>query len=76
MGSYAEVDYNHTLCPLQSRIQHLYHGQTYARVNFSPQSGTMNFASAVPVPSRADSFTFQEDRLQKIVKPEDWGTCR
>ncbi len=29
MGPYAEVDYNVTLCPLQSRLQHIYHGQPY-----------------------------------------------
>ncbi len=28
---YAGVDYNLTLCPLQSRLQHTYHGQLYAR---------------------------------------------
>ncbi len=27
MGPYAGVDYNFTLCPLQSRLQHIYHGQ-------------------------------------------------
>ncbi len=33
MGPYAVVDYNLTLCPLQSRLQHIYHGQPYARVD-------------------------------------------
>jgi hypothetical protein len=27
MGPYAEVDYILTLCPLQSRLQHIYYGQ-------------------------------------------------
>jgi hypothetical protein len=46
MGPYAGVDSNLTLCPLQSRLQHIfYHGQPYARVDFIPQSGTMDFAS-------------------------------
>ncbi len=31
------VDYNLTLCPFQSRLQHIYHGQPYARVDFIPQ---------------------------------------
>jgi hypothetical protein len=31
MGPY---DYNLTLCPLQSRLQHIDHKQTYARVDF------------------------------------------
>jgi hypothetical protein len=57
MGSYAGVDYNHTLCPLQIRIQHLYHGKTYARVDFIPQSGTMNspqlcLLRLIPSPSK------------------------
>ncbi len=36
MGPYAGVDYNLTLCPLQSRLQHIYHGQPYARVDLNP----------------------------------------
>jgi hypothetical protein len=40
-----EVDYNITLCPLQSRLHHIYHGQPYARVDFIPQSGTFDLAS-------------------------------
>ncbi len=37
-GTYAGVDYNLTLCPVQSRLQHIYHehGQPYARVNLNP----------------------------------------
>ncbi len=55
MGPHAGVDYNLTLCPLQSRPQHIYHGQPYARVDLNPtpeprvdfisQSGTLNLAS-------------------------------
>ncbi len=26
-----------TLCPLQSRLQHIYHGQPYARVDLNPR---------------------------------------
>jgi hypothetical protein len=29
MGDYAKVDYNLTLCPLQSLLQHIYHRQPY-----------------------------------------------
>ncbi len=36
MRPYAGVDYNLTLCPLQSRLQHIYHGQTYARIDLNP----------------------------------------
>jgi hypothetical protein len=38
---YAGVDYKHTLCPLQSRLQHMYHVivQPYARVNCSSSQG-------------------------------------
>jgi hypothetical protein len=50
MGPYAGVDYNLTFCPLQSRLQHIYHGQLYNalvdylcyRVDFIPQSGTLD----------------------------------
>ncbi len=35
MGPYAGVGYNLTLCPLQSRLQHIYHGQPYARVDLT-----------------------------------------
>jgi hypothetical protein len=33
MGPYAGADYNLTFCPLQSRLQHIYHGQSHARVD-------------------------------------------
>jgi hypothetical protein len=33
---YAGVDYNLTLCPLQSRLQQIYHRELYARVDFIP----------------------------------------
>jgi hypothetical protein len=32
-GSYAGVDYKLTLCTLQSRLQHIYQDQPYARVD-------------------------------------------
>ncbi len=35
MGPYAVVDYNFRR---QSRLQHIYHGQTYARVDLKPLS--------------------------------------
>ncbi len=36
IGPYARVDYNLTWCQLQSRLQHVYHGQPYSRVDFIP----------------------------------------
>jgi hypothetical protein len=36
MGPYAGVDYNLTFCPLQSQLQHIYHGQPNARVGLNP----------------------------------------
>jgi hypothetical protein len=36
MGPYAGVDYNLTLCPLQNLLQHIYHGQPYARIDLNP----------------------------------------
>ncbi len=48
MGPYAGdlgVDYNLSLCQLQSRHQHVYHLQLYAEVELIPQSGTLDLAS-------------------------------
>jgi hypothetical protein len=39
--TYARVDYNLSLC----RLQHIYHGKPYARVDFIPQTGTLDLAS-------------------------------
>jgi hypothetical protein len=36
MEPYARVDYNITFCSLQSRLQHIYHGQPFARVDLNP----------------------------------------
>ncbi len=37
---HAGIDYNLTLCPFQSRLQHIYHGEPYARVrDFNFDSG-------------------------------------
>ncbi len=45
MGPYAGIDYNLTLCLLQ----HIYHEQPYARVNFiRPAEDFMNLASGQP----------------------------
>ncbi len=35
-GTHAGVDYNITLSPLQSRLQHIYNGQPYASADVSP----------------------------------------
>jgi hypothetical protein len=35
------VDNNFTLCSLQSRLQHIFHGEPYARVVFIPRSRTL-----------------------------------
>ncbi len=36
MGPSAGVAYNLSLCPLQGRLQHIYNGQPYARVDLKP----------------------------------------
>jgi hypothetical protein len=38
MGPYAGFDFNLTLCPLMSRLQHIYHGQPCAKVDLNPMS--------------------------------------
>jgi hypothetical protein len=45
MEPYAGADYNLPLRLLLSRLQHIYHGKPYARVDFIPQSGTWDLAS-------------------------------
>jgi hypothetical protein len=45
LGPYAGVVCKLTLCPLQSRLQYIYLGQPYARVDIKPQSGTLDLAS-------------------------------
>ncbi len=42
-------NYNHPSCPLQSRLWHIYHGhgQPYARVDFIPHAGTLDWASDI-----------------------------
>ncbi len=49
MGPYDGVDYDLTLCRLQSRLQDIYHAQPYARVDINPmpESGTKNLASVL-----------------------------
>jgi hypothetical protein len=45
METYVVVDYIASpLCPLQSRLQHIYHGQPFARVDFIPPLVTMDLA--------------------------------
>ncbi len=46
MGPYAGVDYNPTLCPLQIRLKHIYHGQPYVRVNLNPMPGVIFIAQS------------------------------
>jgi hypothetical protein len=36
MGPNTGVDYILTLCPLQSRLQHIYHRQPYTTVDLNP----------------------------------------
>jgi hypothetical protein len=47
MGPHAGVDYNLTLCRLQSRLQHMYHGQTYARVDLKRYTRLRIFLSPI-----------------------------
>ncbi len=46
-GTLCRIAYNLTLCPLQIRFQHIYHGQHYARVDFILQWGTLDLASVL-----------------------------
>jgi hypothetical protein len=49
MGTYTGINYNLTLCPLQSRLQHIYHGQPYARVDLNPMpESTLSPSQGLP----------------------------
>ncbi len=43
IGPYAGVDYNLISCPLQSRLQHIYYEQPYARVDHNPMPCRVDF---------------------------------
>jgi len=47
IGPYARINNNLTWCPVQSRLRHTYHGQSYARVDLNPmpESGTLDLTS-------------------------------
>jgi hypothetical protein len=47
MGPYVGANYNLTLCRLQSRLQHMYHGQPYARVDFIPPVRDLEFGLSI-----------------------------
>jgi hypothetical protein len=53
---YAGVDYKLTLCPLPSRLQHIYHGQPYARGDFIPQSDTWIWPLSLLIADSKSSF--------------------
>ncbi len=63
--------YNLTLCPLQSRLQHIYHGEPYTRVDLNPmpeptlapQSGTLDFANV----QYAEGFNFWNMGFERKV---------
>jgi hypothetical protein len=39
------IHYNLALCPIQSRLQYIYHGQPYARVNLNLMPASTLFPS-------------------------------
>jgi hypothetical protein len=48
MGPYARVDYNLTSCPLQSRLQRIYHGRSNDRVDLNPdQESTLSLSQGL-----------------------------
>jgi hypothetical protein len=51
MGPFAGVDYYRTLCPFQSRLQHIYlgHGQPYARVDPKPTESVATLPPFSPI---------------------------
>ncbi len=63
MGPNAGVDYNLILCPLKSRLQHIYHGigQPYARVDLNPMPES--------------TLTLCQSRLYPLAKDFGFGLC-
>jgi hypothetical protein len=52
MGPYAEDDYNLTLCPLQSRLLHINHGQPHARAGIFKKSMGARHRGGIGFPYR------------------------
>jgi hypothetical protein len=62
MGPYAGVDYNLTLCPLQSQLQHNYHRKPFVRVDLNPMLElTLN-----PMPE--STLTLCQSRLHPPIR--------
>jgi hypothetical protein len=55
------VGYNLTLCPLKSRLQHIYHGHIYARVDLNPMPES--------------TLTLYQSRLYPQVRDFGFGLC-
>jgi hypothetical protein len=89
---YAGDDYNLTLCPFQSRLQHIYHGQPYARVDlnpmpestlspvtdfgFGPRTGFCSFKSSNPRNAVTTSIICHPYRGSSLQKDFMLGMCR
>ncbi len=71
MAPYAGVDYNLTLCPLQSRLWQPYAGvdrkvhNPMPESTLSPQSGTLDLASVLCTPSQ---ITFPLHRIIDSIR--------
>jgi hypothetical protein len=84
MGPYAGVDYtvcilyNLTLCPLQSRLQYIYHGQPYARDDLNPMpESTLSPSQGLWIwPQEDMSLNARWDRprcAMKLKAGDRWG---
>ncbi len=75
---YAGVDYNLTLFRLQSRLQQIYHGQPYARVDLNPmQELTLSPSKGLriwPLGSRIkDEKAYSRKNRQSKLKDKNKG---
>ncbi len=61
-GTHAGVDYNLTLCTPQGRLQHVYHGQPYARFDLNPMPES--------------TLSLRHSRLYPPVKDLGFGLCK
>jgi hypothetical protein len=75
MGPCSGVDFNLTLCSLQSRLQNIYHGQPYARVDLNPvQESTLSPSQGLWIwPQKMDLLEFLFVSFDLVKKLCDKG---
>ncbi len=64
---YVGVDYNLTLCLLHSRLQYIYQGQPYARVDLSPMpESTSTSSQGLRILPQREVTVYKESMPEKV----------